>query len=205
MNKNKKQNLNQKTKIDAVRPVYRIHKHHLALKLIELALFVALFIISASAASASSISRDNIESQINKERTSRGIAPLKDNPQLDQAALTKSADMISRKYFEHYAYGLTPWDFIKRQNYDYLYAGENLAMDFDTSEGMVSAWMNSETHRKNILNPDFTDMGVGVVRGEYTDSKGTRETQMVTNMFAAPKPAIIRVFDNIVEKIKSVF
>lgn len=205
MNTNKKQKLNQKTKIDALHPIYRIHKHHLALKLIELALFIALFIISASAASASSISSDNIESLINKERTSRGIAPLKDNSKLDQAALNKSADMISRKYFEHYAYGLTPWDFIKKQNYDYLYAGENLAMDFETSEGMVSAWMNSETHRKNILNPDFTEMGVGVVKGGFTDSRGVRETQMVTNMFAAPKPAIIRAFDNIVERIKSIF
>lgn len=205
MNKHQNKNLNQKTKIDATHPIYRVHKHHLVLKIVELALFTALFIISASAASASSVSSENIESLINQERTSRGIAPLKDNVQLNQAALNKSVDMISRKYFEHYAYGLTPWDFIKNQNYSYLYAGENLAMDFSTSEGMVSAWMNSPIHRKNILNPDFTDMGVGVVKGQFTDAEGTRETQMVTNMFATPKPAIIRVFDNIVERIKSVF
>lgn len=197
--------INQKTKIDAVHPIYRVHKHHLALKLIELALFLVLFIISASAASASSVSTDNIETLINQERTSRGLDPLTDNSQLDQAALSKSADMISRKYFEHYAYGLSPWDFIKNQNYDYLYAGENLAMDFQTSEAMVSAWMNSPMHRKNILNPDYTEMGVGVVKGQFTDAGGTRETYMVTNMFASPRPAIIRVFDNIVSKVKSIF
>lgn len=197
--------IDQKTKIDATHPIYRIHKHHLVLKIVELALFTALFVISASVASASSVSNENIETLINKERTNRGIAPLKDNPMLDQAAFSKSIDMISRNYFDHYALGSTPWDFIKNQNYSYLYAGENLAMDFSTSEGIVSAWMNSETHRKNILNPDFTEMGVGVVKGEFVDSKGSRETQMVTNIFAAPKPAIIRVFDNIVDRIKSIF
>lgn len=185
--------------------IHKLHKHHLVVKIAEIALFSSLFVCAASLAKAAPITSENIETMVNAERTQRGITPLKVNESLDNAAYNKSVDMISRKYFDHYAYGLTPWDFIKNQNYDYLYAGENLAMDFNTSEGTVNAWMNSPLHRKNILNPDFQEMGIGVVKGEYTDSAGKHQTQMVTNMFASPKPAIIRVFDSVVERIKSVF
>ena len=184
---------------------HKLHKHLLIVKIAEIALFSSLFICAASLAKAAPVTADNIENMVNAERTQRGIAPLKVNQSLNAAAYNKSLDMISRNYFEHYALGLSPWNFIKDQKYDYLYAGENLAMDFNTSEAAVSAWMNSETHRKNILNPDYTEMGVGVVKGEFTDSRGTRETKMVTNMFATEKPAIIKVFDNLVEKIKSAF
>lgn len=185
--------------------IHKLHKHHLVVKIVEIALFSSLFICAASLAKAAPITNQNIEKLVNTERTQRGIAPLNVDESLNEAAYNKSLDMIRRDYFEHYAYGLTPWDFIKNQNYDYLYAGENLAMDFTSSESLVNAWMNSETHRKNILNPDFTEMGVGIVKGEFTDSIGNKDTQMVTNMFATKKPAIIRVFDSVVEKIKSVF
>lgn len=185
--------------------IHKLHKHHLIVKIAEIALFSSLFVCAASLAKAAPVTPENIEIMVNAERTQRGIAPLEVNDYLNHAAYNKSIDMISKNYFDHYAYGLTPWDFIKNQNYDYLYAGENLAMDFNTSEAAVNAWMNSPAHRKNILNPDFQEMGVGVVKGEYSDSAGTHQTQMVTNMFATPKPAIIRVFDNIAEKIKSIF
>jgi uncharacterized protein YkwD len=185
--------------------ITKLHKHHLIVKIAEIALFSSLFICAASLAKAAPVTTENIENMVNAERTERGIAPLKVNQSLDNAATNKSVDMISRDYFDHYALGLTPWDFIKVQNYDYLYAGENLAMDFNTSEATVNAWMNSPAHRKNILNPDFQEMGVGVVKGEFTDSNGTHETQMVTNMFATEKPAIIKVFDNVIDRIKSVF
>lgn len=201
-----------KTKIDQKQiektdriAIHKLHKHHLIVKIAEIALFVSLFACATSLAKAAPVTSKNIETIVNAERTQRGIAPLKVNESLNSAAYNKSTDMISKNYFEHYALGLTPWDFIKNQNYDYLYAGENLAMDFNTSESTVNAWMNSPAHRKNILNPDFTDMGVGVVKGEFSDSAGVRETQMVTNMFATPKPAIIRIFDNLVDKIKSAF
>lgn len=185
--------------------VMKLHKHHLIVKIAEIVLFSSLFICAASLAKAAPITAENIENMVNAERVERGIAPLKVNQSLDNAATNKSLDMISRDYFDHYALGLTPWDFIKVQNYDYLYAGENLAMDFNTSEATVNAWMNSPAHRKNILNPDFQEMGVGVVKGEFTDSAGTHQTQMVTNMFGTKRPAIIKAFDNIMEKIKSVF
>lgn len=181
------------------------HKHHLVIKITEIALFFVLFAFSTLVARASEITPTNIEILINQERVKRGFSPLKENLSLNFAAENKSRDMILRNYFEHYAYGLTPWMFIVDQNYDYLYAGENLAMDFRTSEGMVSAWMASASHRRNILNPDFEDIGVGVIKGEFNDNSGTKETTIVTNMFGTKKPAVIRLYDNIVETIKDLF
>jgi uncharacterized protein YkwD len=174
------------------------------IKLISISvLFISLFSINIAHSKASEITPQNLENLINSERVADGLIPLKINDRLDSAATAKSTDMVSRNYFEHYAFGLTPWDFIIKAGYNYLYAGENLAMDFNTAEGTVSAWMNSPAHRSNILNPDYSEMGMGVVKGEYKDASGTHETTIVTNMFGRQKPIIIQIFDNFVEGISS--
>lgn len=167
-------------------------------------IFIALTVVFfAGSAFASEITPENVEKLINEQREQRGLLPLKPDSKLDMAASNKSKDMVSRNYFEHYAYGLSPWDFIASTGYNYLYAGENLAMDFDTAEGMVNSWMNSPAHRKNILNPDYSDTGIGIVKGTYADPTGSRETVMVTNMFGREKPFILSVIDNVIEKIAS--
>jgi uncharacterized protein YkwD len=162
---------------------------------INVAIAATIISFACTHAYASDISNKNLLELINKERTSRGLSKLVENQELDQAAYLKAKDMINRNYFEHYAYGLTPWDFIKISGYDYLYAGENLAMDFRTSEGMVKAWMNSPSHRDNILNPDYQDIGLGVVKGEYSESNNTESTIMVSNMFGRKKPTIMKIYE----------
>lgn len=158
-------------------------------------------ILFASQAFASTISTQNVLDSINQERTVRGLPKLTIDNDLTSAANLKSKDMLNRKYFEHFAFSMTPWDFIKNAGYNYLYAGENLAMDFNTSEGMVSAWMKSPAHRDNILNPDFRDTGLGIVKGEYTENGNTHSTTMVTNMFGRKKPVILRAFDYITKSL----
>ena len=167
---------------------------------VSISLAVA-FLFSTQIAFASEINQDNLINLINQERNTRGIGSLKINADLNQAAGLKSKDMINRDYFDHYAYGLSPWDFISMSGYNYLYAGENLAMDFNTSEGIVKAWMNSPAHRDNILNPDFTDTGLGIVKGEYTENGYIHDTTMISNMFGREKPAIVKVFDYIARNI----
>lgn len=186
-------------------PARYINKRQFIKKFIELAFLISLIGAGSVSAYATTITPTNLMDQINNQRQIRGLNPLKDDQRLDQAAENKSEDMINRDYFEHYANGSTPWDFITKQNYNYLYAGENLAMDFQTSEGMVRAWMSSPSHRKNILNPDFEDIGIGVVKGEYSDDSGKHETIIVANMFGKEKPKILQLFDNMVNKIKSIF
>jgi uncharacterized protein YkwD len=172
------------------------------LQKITLTSFAVLFsALSVSYTFASDINQDNILNLLNQERTSRRLPKLELNDELSNAANLKSRDMINRNYFEHFAFGLTPWDFVKNAGYTYMYAGENLAMDFNTSEGMVDAWMNSPAHRENILNPDFRDVGIGVVKGEYTENGSTNSTIMVTNMFGRQKPMVVKVFDFITNNV----
>jgi len=167
---------------------------------IAISLVIAI-LFSFQFAFASDINQKNVIDLINQERTSRGVPALKVDSDLNQAAALKSKDMINRSYFDHYAHGLTPWDFITMSGYNYLYAGENLGMDFNTSEGLVKAWMNSPTHRDNILNPDFIETGIGVVKGEYTENGYVHSTTMVSNMFGRKKPTILKVFDYIAKNI----
>lgn len=181
------------------------YKNKINKKAIFAGAVIGLAMLFPSVASASEITPENVLYLINQERVYRGLIPLRLNSDLSVAAQMKSRDMINRDYFEHYAFGLTPWDFIINQDYDYLYAGENLAMDFDTAEGMVNAWLNSPSHRANILNEDFEDTGIGVIKGEYIENGESRETVMVSNMFGRKRPAIVKVFDSIVKNVVSLF
>lgn len=184
-----------------------MNKINLKINQIYLAIGIAIAsnLIFVGLAFASDITPENVLKDINAERTSRGLSSLKEDPNLDFASTLKTKDMINRDYFDHYANGLTPWDFFKIADYDYLYAGENLAMDFSTSEGMVKAWMNSPKHRENILNPDYADIGIGIVKGEYNDNGKARKTTMVTNMFGHKRLAIIRIYNYIAKNIFNSF
>jgi len=99
---------------------------------------------------------------VNAERAKNGAKPLSSNGDCTKLARMKSQDMVTNNYFSHQSptYG-SPFDMLKANNVSYMYAGENIAMN--QSEGAAfKAWMNSEGHKKNILNPNFTDLGVGI-------------------------------------------
>ncbi|RDI43113.1 CAP domain-containing protein [Falsibacillus pallidus] len=105
----------------------------------------------------------------NKERTQRGLSPLKVDTALSKMARDKSADMQKNNYFDHQSptYG-SPFDMMKKYGISYQSAGENIAMGQQTPQEVVNAWMNSQGHRENILNPNYTHIGVGYVEnGHY--------------------------------------
>lgn len=106
---------------------------------------------------------------VNKERTKAGLKPLTLNSQVSQAAQIKSEDMMKNGYFSHTSptYG-TPFALMQRLGIKYNYAGENIAKGQKTPEAVVDAWMNSEGHRKNILNGSFKEMGIGYAKGGST-------------------------------------
>lgn len=98
----------------------------------------------------------------NQYRIQAGLSPLRWNPVLSVAALAHSQDMASNDFFGHMgSNGSSPLDRIRAAGYAYDSAGENVAAGYATPEGVVQAWMQSSSHRANILNPDFTEMGVG--------------------------------------------
>ncbi|RWZ58037.1 hypothetical protein EQV77_09630 [Halobacillus fulvus] len=98
----------------------------------------------------------------NAERAKQGLAPLELDPELSVVAKDKSLDMQNNNYFSHNSpnYG-SPFDMMKAYGIDYRTAGENIAMGQTSPEQVVNGWMNSEGHRKNIMNPNFTHIGVG--------------------------------------------
>ncbi|EIJ78514.1 hypothetical protein PB1_13189 [Bacillus methanolicus PB1] len=105
----------------------------------------------------------------NKERAKYGIPALKIDGQLSKVAREKSRDMQAKGYFSHNSptYG-SPFDMMKKFGITYRTAGENIAMGQRSPEEVVQAWMNSDGHRRNILNSSFTHIGVGyVANGNY--------------------------------------
>lgn len=100
---------------------------------------------------------------VNKERSKNGLSPLTLDYSLSNVATKKSQDMINKNYFDHTSptYG-SPFDMMNKFGISYRTAGENIAMGQTTPQQVMNSWMNSEGHRKNILNPNFTELGVGI-------------------------------------------
>lgn len=137
---------------------------------------------------ASNVKIEDLLSFTNKQRQKNGLKPLKLNNSLIDAATQKAALMFNFNCWAHNCNGQTPWYFFKNAGYDYLFAGENLARDFGDSQSVVKAWMDSPTHRENILNQKYEEIGFAVVDG-ILDGE---ETTLVVQMFGAQakQPAI---------------
>lgn len=105
----------------------------------------------------------------NEKMASRGLKPLNANWELSRVARYKSQDMANNKYFSHTSptYG-SPFNMIKNFGIKYRSAGENIAYGQRTPAQVVNSWWNSAGHRANMLNANYTDIGVGyVANGNY--------------------------------------
>lgn len=139
----------------------------------SLLLFVALSgQINTTNAKESNITPSSVIKLTNQARKDANVAILNENPKLKVAAENKAKDMLRMDYFAHISpEGKTPWDFIVEQGYDYRFAGENLAIDYSDVREQHEAWMESFLHRKNILNPEYEEIGVAVVSGKIEGKK----------------------------------
>lgn len=134
----------------------------------------------------------------NKERVGGGLSTLTENNILTQAANLKAKDMADKGYFAHYSpEGLSPWFWFDKAGYEYQKAGENLAVNFDDSKEIVSAWMNSPTHKENIMKDGYSEIGIGTAKGIY---KG-REAIFVVQLFASPKQSDTSLAFSIEKKV----
>jgi len=160
--------------------------------LILLQVFLKIFSIPGSnvLGISTNISTTDIINLTNERRVSQGIRPVKENQLLSQAAAAKAQDMLNQNYWAHFAPdGKTPWQFINQSGYSYSVAGENLARDFDNASSVVVAWMNSPSHKQNLLDSSFTEIGVAVTEGNLNGVNGS----LVVQMFASPaNPAPIQ-------------
>jgi len=143
-----------------------------------------LFITYPTPAELAAIISANMISLVNQSRVEAGVEPLKENFVLAEFAQAKGEDMVTRDYFAHNTpEGKRPWQWINRSEYDYIYAGENLAMDFTSAEVVHSAFMRSPTHRKNILNPKYKEVGMAVLKGELDG----HQTTLLVEFFATQR------------------
>lgn len=119
----------------------------------------------------------------NDERDKLEVKSLSRNTVLDQAAQLKAEDMAKEQYFSHFSpKGVSPWFWFKEVSYDFVHAGENLAIHFNDSSAVIDAWMDSPLHKENIINGDFTEIGIGTARGKYEGF----DTVYVVQLFGTP-------------------
>ncbi|WP_346235374.1 S-layer homology domain-containing protein [Lysinibacillus telephonicus] len=104
---------------------------------------------------------------VNEERKKAGLSSLNQDASLNQLAIIKAQDMINRNYFEHNSpyYGQS-WDMATLFDYDYTSFGENIARNFQSPKEVMDAWMASDKHRSNILNENYTNIGIGIKPNE---------------------------------------
>ena len=144
-------------------------------------------IFSISTAFAGGISSGEVISLTNESRAIAGLSILTENKDLSKAATEKAYDMINNDYFAHTSpTGVDPWYWFKNVGYNYKYAGENLAVNYTNAVDQDTAWMNSTTHRANILNPHYQEIGVAVVEGKI----GGKDTLVTVELFGAPFVAV---------------
>ena len=155
---------------------------------------------------ATNVSIDDIYRFTNQKRMENGLSTLTLNPQLSDAARRKAEDMFNNGYWAHISpNGATPWDFIVGSGYYYVYAGENLAKDFMDSNGVVDAWMNSPSHRDNLLNGKYQDIGLAVVNGELDGMETTLVVQMFgTAQGQSKQVAVVEGVDQVEEVVVEV-
>lgn len=120
----------------------------------------------------------------NKERVKRGISKLALNKTLNLSAGLKCNDMVQRDYWSHDAPdGTTPWSFFEKAGANYQVAAENLARGFETSSGTVKGWMDSEAHRRTLLDSMYGNVGFGICNSDnfVNDGESTIMVQHFTD------------------------
>ena len=119
----------------------------------------------------------------NEERKKAGLGELEISAQLSDAAFKKAQNMFAEQYWAHVSpSGTQPWKWFGEVGYNYSYAGENLAKNYPTAEATVEAWMESPTHRENILKQQYRDVGFAVVDGQLNGE----QTTLVVALYGAP-------------------
>jgi hypothetical protein len=167
------------------------------ISLLILKLFLVPFIIYfPKSIFFAEITKTALIDSTNEERVSSGISSLKENAKLDEAAYLKASDMIEKDYFSHQSpEGISPWYWFNKVGYNYKFAGENLAIGFLDSKEVHQAWMASPSHQKNLLNPNYQETGIAVLKGDFQGSEavvavqlfGTPQTSVVTPQVLTPE------------------
>jgi uncharacterized protein YkwD len=158
---------------------------------------LAIVLLSISAGTISYIKKNNLTATVlpavildltNSARISNSQKVLTRNPTLDKVAKMKAEDMARLGYFAHNSpTGVTPWHWFDEAGYSFKYAGENLAINFTESADVENAWLASPTHKANILNSHFTEIGIATIDAVYQGIPTTFVVQSFGTPAMTPK------------------
>lgn len=135
-----------------------------------------------------SLSKDKVILLTNEYRKANGnLKALVENNKLDLSAEKKLQDMFDKQYFEHISpTGIGVGDIGEEVGYEYILIGENLAMgNFKDEASLMNAWEASEGHRENIVNKNYTEIGVAVGKGKFEG----KNIWMAVQHFGTPRSA----------------
>lgn len=137
------------------------------------------------------ITTEELLQDTNKERQDAGLPSLQLNDDLSHAAYLKAQDMLKKDYWAHTSPdGVEPWKWLGDVEYNYSSAGENLAKNYPSAGATINAWMNSPTHKANIISEKYTEIGFATASGTLEGSPST----IVVALYASPaKQAAIQV------------
>lgn len=164
-------------------------------------ILIIFFLLGVSAGSSfilrktvlgANVTADVLVDLSNESRLAYGDSPLTRSELLDKAATLKGYDMAAYSYFSHNSpTGITPWYWFKQVGYNFLYAGENLAINFTDATEVRNAWLESPTHRANLLDTRFKEIGMATISGTYED----QPTIYVVQLFGTPAATKTTVTD----------
>jgi len=125
----------------------------------------------------------------NEERAKNNLPALVQNPILEKAAHMKAMDMVEGGYFNHISpSGINPWYWFNKAGYNYKYAGENLAVGFLESDEVQNAWLASPTHKANIDNNKYQEIGIAVLKANFQGNPAT----LVVQLFGTKQPGKVQ-------------
>lgn len=128
--------------------------------------------------------QDEIITLTNEVREQKGLPKLTGINALDRSSTARATDMSENSYFSHKGpNGHTLSYFLKKSGYSYRVAGENLAMGFSDPQSVVNAWLKSPTHYANLVDSDYTQIGIGVEAGYFNG----QPTVYVAQHFGDPR------------------
>jgi hypothetical protein len=155
---------------------------------VELGFLAQVFLVFDKTKFLASVLPGVLTSLTNDKRIENNTSSLSTNILLEKAAQLKANDMANRGYFSHNTPdGKTPWYWLDQVGYKYKYAGENLAINFFESKDVAEAWMNSPSHRANMIKDVYTEIGIAVASGFYQGYN----TVFVVQFFGTPKVATV--------------
>ncbi|MDP3685835.1 MAG: CAP domain-containing protein, partial [bacterium] len=149
-----------------------------------------LISLTPDVARLSTITAPTLVKLTNAERQKAGLPPLSEHSGLVRSAQLKGEHMLRHDYFDHTSPdGVSPWAWFNRTQYPYLYAGENLAIDFSDAGDVVTAWVKSPGHRRNLLSDRYNEIGMAVVTGEFEGRTATIVVQHFGRRPASAEPS----------------